>query len=306
MYTLRGMETMKKTDWLMLGGLGVLWGGAFIFNGIALADWPTLTVVAARTGIAALVLWIVMAVTRRRLPLTARNAGRFLIMGLLNNVIPFSLIVWAQTSITAGTASILNATTPLFTIIAAHWLTNNEKLNARRLVGVIIGIAGVVILVGKNTVGDGGTLLHKFAVLGAGLSYSMAGIYGKRFKADGLDPIVVSTGQLTASFAVLLPLSLLVDRVWTLPPPGGDTILALLGLATMSTALAYILYFRLLGRAGAGNTLLVTMIIPFVAVFLGTIVFGDKIEGRQLTALGILIVGLLVIDGRLFRRRFPL
>ena len=154
-------------------------------------------------------------------------------MGLLNNVIPFSLIVWAQTSITAGTASILNATTPLFTIIAAHWLTDNEKLNARRLVGVIIGIAGVVILVGKNTVGGGGTLLHKFAVLGAGLSYSMAGIYGKRFKADGLNPIVVSTGQLTASFAVLLPLSLFVDRVWTLPPPGGDTILALLGLATM-------------------------------------------------------------------------
>lgn len=287
----------------MLLCLSVLWGGTFIFNGIALREIPILTVVVSRVGLAAMVLWIVVLVSKRKISLSKKNLGRFLVMGLLNNVIPFSLIVWAQTQITAGTASILNATTPLFAIIAAHWLTVDEKLTPQRLGGVIIGIVGVVILIGQNPAGSEGTLIPKLGVLGAGLSYSMGGIFGKRFKADGMDSVVVSTGQLTASFLVLLPISLIIDKPWTLSAPGGDTILALLGLASLSTALAYILYFRLLAGVGAGNVLLVTMIIPFVAVFLGILIFGDPLEAQQMIALGILISGLLVVDGRIFRRR---
>lgn len=282
--------------------LGILWGGGFMFSGVALKELPPFTIVASRVFIAAVVLNLLIVLSGRHYDISLKRAGEFLLMGLLNNAIPFTLIVWGQTQITAGLASILNAATPLFSFILAHMLTKDEKLTPMRLVGVLVGISAVVILVGPGVVLKAEfDPLPQLAVLGAALSYSVGGIFGKRFGREGVDPLVVSGGQLTASSLILIPLALLIDKPWLNSIPGPSTILAVIGLAVLSTAVAYLLYFRLLARVGAGNVSLVTMIIPFVAIILGSAVLGETIEIRELIAFGILILGLLTIDGRIFR-----
>ena len=294
---------MTASDWLILLVLSILWGGAFMFSGIALREFQPLTIVALRVSLAAVILNLVILFSGRRYNITLKTSGNLLLMGFMNNAVPFSLIVWSQTRITAGQASILNATTPIFTIILAHYLTRDEKITVNRMVGILMGLAGVVVLIGPGAFGKSGfNPLPQLAVLGAGLAYSLSGIFGKRFGKAGMDPLIISGGQLTGSSLILLPLAAIIDRPWNAPPPSVQPVLAILGLAVFSTALAYILYFRVLKRAGAGNVLLVTMIIPFVAIFLGAMVLGEELQLRELAALLILVAGLLVIDGRIFSR----
>ncbi len=294
---------MTPSDWVILLILSLLWGGAFMFSGIALRELQPLTIVALRVSIAAVILNLIILFSGRRYNLSLKTAGNLLLMGFMNNAIPFSLIVWSQTRITAGQASILNATTPIFTIILAHFLTRDEKITVNRMLGILMGLAGVIVLIGPGVFSNSGSsLLPQLAVLGAGLAYSLSGIFGKRFGEAGMDPIIISGGQLIGSSLILLPLALIVDKPLGQPFPTLQPLLAILGLALFSTALAYILYFRVLKRAGAGNVLLVTMIIPFVAIFLGAAVLGEEIHLRELGALLILVAGLLVIDGRLLRR----
>ncbi|RKX73122.1 MAG: EamA family transporter [Spirochaetes bacterium] len=294
---------MTPSDWVILLILSLLWGGAFMFSGIALRELQPLTIVALRVSIAAVILNLIILFSGRRYNISLKTAGNLLLMGFMNNAIPFSLIVWSQTRITAGQASILNATTPIFTIILAHFLTRDEKITVNRMLGILMGLAGVIVLIGPGVFSNSGSsLLPQLAVLGAGLAYSLSGIFGKRFGEAGMDPIIISGGQLIGSSLILLPLALIVDKPLGQPFPTLQPLLAILGLALFSTALAYILYFRVLKRAGAGNVLLVTMIIPFVAIFLGAAVLGEEIHLRELGALLILVAGLLVIDGRLLRR----
>jgi len=297
------MNKMTPSDWVILLILSLLWGGAFMFSGIALRELQPLTIVALRVSIAAVILNLIILFSGRRYNISLKTAGNLLLMGFMNNAIPFSLIVWSQTRITAGQASILNATTPIFTIILAHFLTRDEKITVNRMLGILMGLAGVIVLIGPGVFSNSGSsLLPQLAVLGAGLAYSLSGIFGKRFGEAGMDPIIISGGQLIGSSLILLPLALIVDKPLGQPFPTLQPLLAILGLALFSTALAYILYFRVLKRAGAGNVLLVTMIIPFVAIFLGAAVLGEEIHLRELGALLILVAGLLVIDGRLLRR----
>ena len=298
------MQKMTASDWLILFILSVLWGGAFIFAGIALRELPPFTIVALRVSIAAVILNLIIFLSGRRYNISWKMAGNLLLMGLMNNAIPFSLIVWSQTRITAGQASILNATTPIFTIILAHYLTGDEKITVNRMVGILMGLAGVIVLIGPGVFGKTGfNPLPQLAVLGAGLAYSLSGIFGKRFGKTGMDPLLISGGQLIGSSLILLPLALIIDKPWNFPWPSPQPVLAILGLAVFSTALAYILYFRVLKRAGAGNVLLVTMIIPFVAIFLGAAVLGETLHIREIGALLILVAGLLVIDGRVLGRK---
>ena len=294
---------MTTSDWLILFALGFLWGSAFIFSGAALRQLPPFTIVALRVSIAAIILNTVILLTGRRYNLSLKMAGNLLLMGFINNAVPFALIVWSQTRITAGLASILNATTPIFVIILAHFFTEDEKFTPSRFIGVLIGLVGVIVLIGPGALRSSGfDPLPRLAVLGAGLAYSIAGVFGKRFGKAGMDPIVIAGGQLIGSSLILVPLALIVDKPWNMAWPGTQTVLAVLGLAVISTALAYILYFRVLKRAGAGNALLVTMIIPFVAIFLGAAILGETIRMQELAALLVLVTGLLVIDGRVFKR----
>ncbi|HBF29928.1 MAG TPA: EamA family transporter, partial [Rhizobium sp.] len=197
---------MGAQEWLLLVILSVLWGGSFLFISILVKVWPPLTIVTARVGLAAMALWIVVKVSGVAIPKSPKMWLAFLGMGLLNNVIPFCLIVWGQTRIPGGLAAIFNATTPLFGVIVAHFLTADEKLTANRLVGVLIGLAGVVVMIGTTVFNRlGGDVMGELAVMLAAVSYAFAGIFGRRFKAMGLPPLLPAAGQGAASTPVLLP-----------------------------------------------------------------------------------------------------
>jgi drug/metabolite transporter (DMT)-like permease len=301
-------RTMTTPEWAMLLALSVLWGGSFFFVAIAVKELPPLTIVALRVGVAAAMLGLVLRLLRVGLPRGRHAWAAFFGMGLLNNAIPFCLIVWGQTHIASGLAAILNATTPLFTVIVAHLCTNDERMTGNRLAGVLIGMIGVVVTIGPAALqGLGSDVLAQLAVLAAALSYAFAGVYGRRLARLGVAPMAAATGQVIASTALLLPFALLIDRPWTLPMPSTATIAAIFGTAALSTALGYILYFRILATAGATNLLLVTFLIPVSAILLGALVLGERLSIQHFLGMALIGAGLAAIDGRLLRliRRSP-
>lgn len=299
-------RVMTPLEWGLLVVLSVLWGGSFFFAAVALAELPPLTIVIARTAIAGLALFAAMRVMGLDLPRDASVWTMFFGMGLLNNVVPFSLIVWAQTQITSGLASILNAATPLMTVLVAHVLTQDEKLTPNRIAGVVIGLAGVAWMIGGDALGGlGSGVVAQLAVLVAALSYSLAGIYGRGFARRAIAPVVTATGQCIASTAMLLPFVLLIDRPWLLPLPGPQTLCAVAALGLLSTALGYVIFFRILATAGATNIMLVTLLIPVSAIFLGALVLGERLEARQFVGMLTIGVGLALIDGRVLKSLRP-
>lgn len=294
---------MTAREWGMLLTLSLVWGGSFFFNEIAVRQLPVFTVVLCRVALAAVILLAVLRLTGQRLPRSGKVWAAFFGMGMLNNVIPFSLIVAGQQSVASGVASILNAATPLFGVIFAHLLTQDEKLTPLKLAGVIVGFLGVAVMIGPDAIsGLGGNLAAQMMILAGAASYAFAGIFGRRFKAMGVSPMATATGQVIASSIILLPLVLVIDRPWTLPAPGWDAIAALIGVAAISTAFAYFLYFRILASAGATNLLLVTFLIPISAILLGTAFLSEALLPRQIAGMALIGLGLSLIDGRLWRR----
>ena len=295
-----GPPRMGALEWALLIALSIIWGGSFLFVGIAVSALPTFTIVLLRVAIAALALHLILRAMRIPLPGDATAWAAFFGMGLLNNVIPFSLIAWGMIHIASGLASILNATTPLFTVLLAHALTGDERLTRARLAGVLTGLAGVVVLIGPEALqGLGGDVLAQIAVLGAACSYGFAGIFGRRFRRMGIPPLATATGQVTASSILLLPMTLYMDRPWTLAMPGVTVWAAIVGLALLSTALAYILFFRILAGAGAVNLSLVTFLIPVSAILMGITVLGETLHATDFLGMILIGCGLIAIDGRL-------
>ena len=295
-------KTMGPFEWFLLITLSIVWGGSFFFGEVALQQLPPFTVVLGRVGFAAIALIILVYATGLRLPGSISLWGMFFVMGAINNFIPFSLILWGQVQIASGLASILNATTPLFTVVLAHFLTSDEKLTGLRLGGVLAGILGVAVMIGLEMLeGLTDNLVAQFLILGAALSYAFAGIFGRRFRE--LPPLVTATGQVTASTAMILPVALVLDQPWLAGPITLTTWGALLGIALLSTALAYYLYFRILSTAGATNLLLVTFLIPVSAILLGSLVLGERLEPQHFAGMALIGLGLALIDGRLFARR---
>jgi len=230
-------------------------------------------------------------------------------MGLLNNAVPFALIVWGQQHIASGVASILNASTPLFTVLFAHVLTSDERMSRSKLSGVLIGFVGVAIMIGTGVLRDFGVnVAAQLMCLGGATSYAFAGIYGRRFREMGISPMSTATGQVVASSVILLPLVMIVDRPWTGPIPSFAALGALVGVAALSTALAYVLYFRILATAGATNLLLVTFLIPVSAILLGTLFLGEILLPRHFAGMALIGIGLTAIDGRawqIIRKQWP-
>jgi len=297
-------RSMAPLEWGLLLALSVLWGGSFFFVGVAVAELPPLTIVAARVTLAAVVLLVTLRVIGLPLPTNRHVWATLFGMGLLNNVVPFTLIVWGQTHIASGVASILNATTPLFTVIVAHTLTVDEKMTVGRLLGVFAGLAGVAVMVGGSAVQTlGVNVAAQLAVLAAALSYALAGVFGRRFNELGVAPLATATGQVAASSVMLAPLAMIIDRPWSLPAPSAATLAALAGFAVLSTAVAYTLYFRILATAGATNPLLVTLLIPVTAILLGVAVLNETLEIRHLTGMMLIGLGLAAIEGRPWQRR---
>ena len=283
-------------DWALLGVLSVLWGGSFFFNGVALRELPPLTLVLLRVALAAMILLPALRTYRIGLPGTLAAWRPYFTIALLNNVLPFSLIVTGQTYIPSGLASILNATTPLFTVLMMA-AAGDEKLLMRRALGVLTGLSGVIILRGQDlgfATSDG---LGIVLCLAAAFSYGLAALYARRKLSDS-PPLATATFQLLASSLMMAVIAAVVERPWRLPMPGVTTWLAMAGLAGLSTALAYIVFFQILRRSGSTNVMLVTLLIPVTAILLGCLVLGEQISSREI--IGALVIGgaLLVIDGR--------
>ncbi len=296
------LKPMGRHEWILLVILSIVWGGSFFFVGVAVKALPPLTIVALRVSLAAVALLMVVYLTGLKMPTCPKVWASFALMGLLNNVVPFTLIAWGQTHIASGLASILNATTPLFTIVIAHFLTKDEKMTKNKITGVIIGFTGVAIMLGNEALGGlGDNIIAQLTIMGAAVSYAFAGIYGRRFARVGIKPMLTATGQVTVSSMFLIPVAILYDKPLTLPFPELEIWLAIAGLAIISTALAYILYFRILAIAGATNLLLVTLLIPVSAILLGTFILGEQLAFKHYVGMILIGFGLLTIDGRAIR-----
>jgi drug/metabolite transporter (DMT)-like permease len=290
---------MSAADWGLLVALGTIWGGSYFFAKVALAELPPLTIVLGRVGFAAMALGAVLPLLGQAMPRDRESWRAFTVMAALNNVVPMSLLVWGQSHIASGLASILNATTPFFTVIVAHFLTSDERLTYAKLAGVGLGLAGAIVIVGPDVVrGFGADVWGELACLGAPVSYAFAGIYGRRFKRMGLTPVATATGQTAAATLLVLPLVLAVDHPWSLAMPSAETWGAVLGVAVLCTAVAYILYFRILASAGATNLLLVTFLIPVSAILLGALFLGERLSPRHFLGVALIGLALAVMDGR--------
>jgi len=298
---------MQPLDILMLIVLSVLWGGSFFFFEVLLEYWQPLTIVTLRVGLAAMVLWLIVLMGKTPIPKTGKAWFALLIIALLNNAIPFFLIVWGQTHITASLSSILNATTPFFTVLVAGALLVDERITKGKLVGVIIGLIGTVVLIGPEVLVGGfktGSVLGQLAVMGAALSYAFAGVWARRFKEMGITPLVIAAGQTLLAAAVLLPITLAIDApLGTLEGAGIKIWQAMFGLAVFSTALAYLLYFRLIASAGATNAALVTFLVPISATILGVRYLDEPFTGIQAAGMALIGAGLLIMDGRVFNKK---
>jgi drug/metabolite transporter (DMT)-like permease len=301
---------MNRSDWLILLTLAVIWGGAFFFIGVAVRHVPPLTYVWLRLSIAAVAMWIYVKVRGGNLGLPRQVWGAIVLLAVLNNALPFALFGWGQTHIASGLASILNATTPIWGVVVAHFLTHDERMRPRKAIGVLLGFGGVATMIGPALLSNIGTnALAQLACVTASLSYALAAVWARRFRRIGVAPIAVTTGQLTAGALIMLPVSLIVDQPWTHPFPPVSAWAAITALALFCTAFGYVLYFRLIDHAGATNALLVTLLVPPVAILLGAAFLNETLAPQDFFGLALIALGLMAIDGRLVSylgaRRLP-
>ena len=298
---------MVAEDWALLLLLSFLWGGSFFLIDVIVAELPPLTIVTLRVGIAAIVLWTVLLIKGYEVPKSFKLWRAFFMLGLLNNVMPFSLIVWGQNYIGAGLAAIINASTPLFTVLIAGAFLVDEHMTLQKVIGVLLGLFGVGILIGAEAFAEFGlnmslTTLAQLAVVGAAVSYGCASVFGRRFKSLGVSPFSTAVGQVTAATMMLLPISFIVERPDQLANPGLVTWFAIAALGVFCTALGYLLYFRILSSSGATNVVLVTFLVPVTAAFLGWLVLDEQLYGRYFIGMMLIGLGLVAIDGRAWGR----
>jgi drug/metabolite transporter (DMT)-like permease len=288
---------ISATDWLLLLVLSVLWGGSFYFAKIALLEIPPLTLALGRVGVAAAALILMTRIMAEPFPRDAATWRHLTVMAVLNNVVPFTLIFWGQIHISIGLASILNATSPLFGVLFAHLMTHDDRLSGGRLIGLIAGFIGVVVLIGPDMLTELGThVLAELACLAGAGFFAVGAVYARRVR--GVPPLMMAAGQLTMSTVLLLPIVLLFSRPETLFTASRTAIWAMLSLALLSSALAYLIYFRLIARAGATNALIVTFLLPVSAIMLGLLWLDEVLDARQLTGMAAIFIGVAAIDGR--------
>ena len=295
---------MTLESWLKLIFLSVLWGGSFFFVGVAVDQLTPLTIVMMRLVPAAITLWIFLLVSGIKVPMTWRVWRSFLLIGLINNALPFSLIVWAQTSISSGLASIFNATTPLFTVLIAGLLLIDERLTLAKIVGILLGFFGVIVMVGPATLsGLGSDVLPQLAILLAAICYGFAAPYGRKLLAQGIDGRVIATGQVTASATMVTLMAIIfqqpLEELAVASPASWGAVIAL---AVLSTALAYLLYFHLLSTIGATNISLVTFLVPVSAIVLGVVILNESLKLEEVIGMLFIGLGLACIDGRLWKK----
>lgn len=296
-------QQMIGREWGVLLFLALIWGGAFLFIGVAVRHVEPLTYVWLRLTIAAAAMWLFLKWKGEGLGLPREVWGSILLLALLNNALPFTLFGWGQTHIASGLASILNATTPIWGVLVAHLFTSDERMTPRKVAGVLLGFGGVATMIGPGLLAEVGTdVLAQLACIIASLSYAFAAVWARRFRRMGLSPLSVTTGQLSAGAVMMLPLALLVDQPWTQPLPPATAWGAIIALALLCTAFGYVLYFKLIDSAGAINALLVTLLVPPFAILFGSLFLNEVLAPQDFAGLALIALGLAAIDGRLLKR----
>lgn len=292
---------MTLKIWIMLLLLSFIWGGSFLFGRIAVLEIAPLNVVMLRVVLSAITLLIFVIITKRKFALTKWLITNALIMGALNNVIPFTFILYGQKEIGSGLAAVVNGMTPIWTLLIANWLTKDEKLSPQKIIGVGFGFFGVALLMGGDIWhGLTASALAQLSVLIATISYGFAGVFGKRFKE--IDPIIVATSQLTASALIMLPIALMFEDQSDILNASPAALWSVIGFAIICTAFAYVLFFKILSAAGAVNVSLVTFLVPVSAVILGMLFLNETLSYYHLTGMTLIGIGLTFIDGRLIDR----
>ena len=293
-------QRIDPISWLLLLALAGLWSITFPLNEIALLQLDPFTVVFGRVLFGALAIWVFVLATGLPIPKGRGIWIGFLVMGALNNAIPFSLIVWGQKEILGGEAAILNATTPIFSVLLGHFITSDDKLSWNRLAGIFIGIAGVTIMIGVETADIGSRSMWSYlAIIGSSISYAFAAHAGRRVAAGIRGPVAVA-GMLTMSTLWMLPVMLLFGD----PLPeriAWSTTASVAALGILGASVAYLVYFRILKRAGATNLMLVTMMIPPLSVVLGALFLGEAFGLNDFGGLALILLALAIIDGRAMR-----
>lgn len=295
-------QQMTGREWSILLIMAVIWGGAFMFIGVAVRHIEPLTYVWLRLTIAAAGMFLFLKLKGQSVGLPREVWGSIFLLALLNNALPFTLFGWSQTHIASGLASILNATTPIWGVVVAHFFTHDERMTPRKIAGVLLGFAGVATMIGPMLLANVGTdALAQLACIAAALSYALAAVWARRFRRIGVSPMSVTTGQLTAGALMMLPLALLVDQPWTQPFPPLTAWGAIVALALLCTAFGYVLYFRLIETAGATNALLVTLLVPPFAILFGSLFLNEVLAPQDFIGLALIALGLAAIDGRLLK-----
>lgn len=286
---MRPAEPNHNFELALLLALATLWGASYTFIRIGVETIPPVTFIAARTIIAGAILFGIIKMRGLSLPKDAATWWRFLFQACLNSVIPFMLIAWGERSVEAGLATILNSMAPIFTFLMTAIITRHETVTARKLFGVAAGIVGTGLIVGMQALdGVGETFVAQLAIVAATVCYAGAAIFGRNFK--GLDPIMPATGSMLCGAAILIPISLVVDRPWTLTP-SLDSIFALLALSVVSTALAFVIYFRLIQTLGSvGTTSQAYLRVP-IGVGIGVVFLGEALSSTAWVGLVCVIAG---------------
>ncbi len=297
-------QRTNRVDWLIFGLLGLIWGSSFLFIKIGVESLPPFTLVSLRLLFGALFLGTVMVVAREPLPAERRTYGHLAVLGVLSIFVPFSLITWGEQHIDSGLASILNATTPLFTIVIAALALHDEPITMNRLVGLLVGFTGVIVIVSRSLGGgggDGSSVLGELAVALASLSYGFGGVYARRF-VHGIRPMTIGLGQVLSGLLITAPLALLVDRPLeiSLRP---EAALSVVWLGVLGSGVAYLIFYRILAHWGATRASLVTYLLPIVGVVLGVAVRSEQIDIRIVAGTALVIGGVALVNSRYGRRR---
>ena len=284
-------------NFLLLLLLASLWGPSFLFIKVAVAEIPPFTLVLARVGIAALFLYVLLRLKRRSLPGAGRVWLNLAIVALFHNALPFVLLSWGEQRIDSALASIINGMTPIFTILIAHILTSDDRLSPMKVGGVALGMMGMILLVAPALLdGVRATTLGLLAVVLVSASYALALVYSRQ-KLRGLPTLVAPTSQMLLATLFLLPFSLLIDRPFTLATPSLAAAGSVLALALLGTTLAFIVYYRLVQTAEASFASMVTYLAPIFGVLLGVVVLGERLSWNALVAFGLILLGVMVVNG---------
>ncbi|MES2906142.1 MAG: DMT family transporter [Pseudomonadota bacterium] len=295
-------QHMELQDWAALLFMGAIWGSSFLFAHIAVDYIPPLTLAFLRISLACIPLCLVLVWQKIRFRLVYDHFGKLFVLGLLNTAIPFFLIFYSQKFIGPGLGGILNATVPIMIVPLAHFLTHDEKMTARKISGVLLGFFGVMLMIGMDALnGATNNVMAELIMLGASVSYALGGIFARRFKT--IPPLITTTGQLLAVAPFLLPLSLIFDDSLNLPMPSLEIWGCIFSLAFLSTALAFVFFFRLLARVGATRASLVAYLIPVSAIILGVVFKNETFTLSDFAGMAMISLSLAIIDGRLMGKK---